>query len=99
VQVGEEDAAALTVKEPGKRHADGIHRTSLTGETCDAVENGGDTFLRSGRLGAPLHDPIVVEHDTLDVRSAYIDAEPSHRTVQPPSTVRTAPVTKGAVAR
>ena len=43
---------------------------------------------------------VVLEHDALDRRAAEVEAEvAAHRAVQPPSTVSTAPVTNGAVAR
>jgi hypothetical protein len=99
VEVGQEHRAAVDVEEPGQRDADRGHRPGLAREPRQPVEDCGDAFVGSGRLGVALHDVVAVEDDALDVRSAQVEAEPSHRAVQPPSTVRTAPVTKGAVAR
>jgi hypothetical protein len=101
VQVGQEDASAVAVEEARQGDADRVDPASRARERGQPLEHRGDTFLGSRRLRTALDDPLALEHDELDLRSADVQAKvlARHRAVQPPSTVSTAPVTKGAVAR
>ncbi len=99
-EVREEDAAALGVDEPRERDADRGDRAGVPRKPGDAVEDRLGPVLRRGRLGRAVHDLVAVEDDELHVGAADVEPDPArHRAVQPPSTVSTAPVTNGAVAR
>ena len=99
----ERDRAGLRVEEPRQADARTIDRPGLgerapadLGEPCDDRRR---PLLRMGRR-VPLRDEAVVLDDgPLHVRPAQVEPERPHLAVQPPSTVSTAPVTNGAVAR
>jgi hypothetical protein len=99
VQVGEEDPSAVAIEEARKGNADGVDLSGRPRERRHPRQDRRGTFLGSRGLRASLDDLAAVEYDELDVRAPEIESELPQRAVQPPSTVSTAPVTKGAVAR
>ena len=99
VQVREQFGDAVLVEEPWERDADRVDGSDGTAELDESLQDGSRSILGTGRRLTPLSHLVVLEHHQLDVRPAEIEAEASHRAVQPPSTVSTAPVTNGAVAR
>ena len=91
--------AARRVEEAG--HAD-PDRVDRSGRRPDRDEPFDDRVGPVGGPGVELpvrDDLVLLEHDPLDVGGADVEAEVPHRTDHPPSTVSTAPVTNGAVAR
>ena len=87
------------VEEAGHADPDRVDLTSLT----PGGDQPPDHRFRAVRGACPVsavrHDLAVLEHDPFHVRAAEVEPEVPHRTDQPPSTVSTAPVTNGAVAR
>ena len=107
-EVGDEVGdAGLQVEHARDRDARRVDAADLGRERRAELAELRDDRLRR-LVGARLDDllaqlaPVAValEHDALDRRAAEVEAEvAAHRAVQPPSTVSTAPVTNGAVAR
>ena len=95
-ETGDRDARALDAADAFRRGATDL--AQLRDDPGRAGVRGGRRDVDEDALDVP--SAALLEHDDLDRRAAEVEPEvPAHRTVQPPSTVSTAPVTKGAVAR
>ena len=101
VEVGEEQRGAVAVEEPGERDPDRVDRADAADPARPSAPStaAGPPSLGERRRLVGGCELAVLEQRELDVRPAEVEAERSHRAVQPPSTVSTAPVTNGAVAR
>lgn len=91
--------AERVVEEAGNADADRIDLPRLPAGGDEPLDH---RFRAGGGAGFDLtarRDLAVLEHDPFHVGAAEVEPEVPHRIAQPPSTVRTAPVTNGAVAR
>jgi hypothetical protein len=75
VEVRQEDAAAVAVKESWKRDSNRVDLARLACERGQPIEDRLGAILGSRRLGTAVDDPLALEDDELDVRPAEIDAE------------------------
>ena len=101
VEVREEQRAALAVEEPGERDPDRVRRRrpgAPARPSGASTPSGPPTSERVGVWSVSTSSP---SSSSASLTFVPPTSRPSaaHRAVQPPSTVSTAPVTNGAVAR
>ena len=106
-EVGKERGrAGVDVEDTGHADADRVGRYAVESALADLRKAGDDPVrplvrVRRGRArGRHSRKAVPFDKRPLHVRPAEVEPDVErHRAVHPPSTVRTAPVTNGAVAR